>query len=163
MKILFLDIDGPLIPGRAYTMPGQTKGIVKTFDPCAVGLINFWCKSRKWKLVLHSSWVQILGGEDTYLHCLSQGLNKDHFHKDAWCDEHENWRYTRVAKWLKEHPETTHYMILDDEPYKIDLFGKYPHPADISNHLILVDFEDGILIQTMKYLAGRDARHNPQL
>lgn len=155
-KIIFLDIDGPMIPGRAYHMPTQTKGIVKTFDPCAVGLLNKICSKSGWRIVLHSSWIQILGGEETHSHCISQGIPTEHFHDNAWCDENVGWRYTRVAKWLNENPDTTHYFILDDEPYRwaMEKNDLELHPKDIDKHLILVDFEDGILTSTMNKISG---------
>lgn len=158
-KVLFLDIDGPMIPGRAYNMPTQTKDLVKTFDPCAVGLINSLCQSNKWKIVLHTSWVRIEGGGLTYYHCLAQGLDPKYFHEDAWCDENETWRYTRVAKWLDKHPETTHYFMLDDEPYKTDRYN-YPHPVDMADHLALVDFNDGIITSTINKIRGGDWKVN---
>jgi HAD domain in Swiss Army Knife RNA repair proteins len=162
-KILFLDIDGPMIPGRAYTMPGQTKPLVKTFDPVAVGLLNALCQNKGWRIVLHTSWIRIFGGQETYDHCISQGLKAEYFHKDAWCDETLNWRYTRVAKWLKEHPEVTRYNILDDEPYAADIdvyaaVQENPHPEDMEKHLILVDFYDGIIGSVMDQIGGRGSR-----
>jgi hypothetical protein len=157
-KIIFLDIDGPMIPGRAYTIAGHTKPLVMKFDPVAVGLLNNFCRTRNWQIVIHSSWVRIMGGMKTYEHCLAEGLDKELFHKDAYCDENENWRYTRVAKWLHEHPETTHYLILDDEPYKVDLVTKYPHPEDMEKHLVLIDFEEGMLTSTINQMGGRDSK-----
>jgi hypothetical protein len=138
-------------------MPGQTKPFVKKFDPAAVGLINDWCLVRNWKLVIHSSWIRAIGSNETLEHCIIEGLKREYFHEHPICDENENWRYTRVAKWLKEHPDTTHYLILDDEPYQADL-NNYEHPEDMEKHLILIDFNEGILISTMNQMGGRDSR-----
>jgi hypothetical protein len=157
MKILFLDIDGPLIPGRAYTMPGQTKPIVMKFDPCAVGLINNWCETRKWKLVIHSSWLRVFGAKETLANCVKEGIKAEHFHEDATCEENLE-RYTRVSKWLKDHPDTSHYMILDDEPYRSYISEDYPHPLDMKDHLIIVNFENGIISQTMDKLNGQNSK-----
>ena len=158
-KILFLDIDGPMIPGRAYMMPNQTKPLVQTFDPCAVGVLNTLCQEKGWRIVIHSSWVRIMGDQETLDHCIAQGLKPQYFHKDAYCDEEINWRYTRVAKWLAQHPEVTKYRILDDEPYAadIDLYKAvqdYPHPADMEKHLILVDFNDGLNMDIINKLGA---------
>lgn len=156
-KIIFLDIDGPMIPGRAYNMPGQTKPVVKNFDLCAVGLLNALCQNKGWRIVIHSSWLRDWGEQETYDHCVEQGLKPQYFHKDAWCFGGIHWRYTRVAKWLKEHPEIKRYHILDDEPYSIDIdlykaVQDNPHPDDMSDHLILVDFFDGITGNVMKQI-----------
>lgn len=145
-----------MIPGRSYSMPGQTKPICKTFDPCAVGQLNEVCKYRGYKIVLHSSWIRIFGGENTYHHCISQGVNADHFHADAWCDEQETWRYTRVAKWLAAHPEVSDYFIIDDEPYAADERTSHPHPDGIGDRLILVDFNEGLLKRQVERLYQAD-------
>ncbi len=157
-RIIFLDLDGPMIPGRAYTMPGQTKPIVKAFDQCAVGMLNEVCKFRNYKIVLHTSWIRIFGGKNTYDHCIAQGIEEKYFHADAWCDEHENWRYTRVAKWLEEHPDVTDYYILDDEPYAADIHSQHPHPENLKDRLLLVDFRDGLLSKQMEVLYDNDIR-----
>lgn len=163
MKALFLDIDGPMIPGRAYDMPGQTRPFVKTFDPCAVGLLNTFCATRGWRIVLHTSWLRVWGEKETYEHCLAQKLDPQYFAKDAWCSGEINWRYSRVAKYLETHPEVTHYLMLDDEPYQFDMREGIEHPADMKDHLVLVDFEDGITEAIMNQLGGRDARTKPLL
>jgi HAD domain in Swiss Army Knife RNA repair proteins len=138
-------------------MPGQTK-IWSVFDPVAVSLVNNLCEEHGWKVVLHSSWVRIMGGKNTYDHCVSQGIKAENFHEDAWCDENIDWRYTRVAKWLKEHPDVTTYAMVDDEPYKWDDNPVYPHPAGMSLHLVLVDYYDGFLFNIYNEIRakGRD-------
>ena len=159
VKVLFLDLDGPMIPGRAYDMPGQTKPIVMNFDPCAVGLLNRFCGQRGWRIVLHTSWLRIFGEKETYDHCVKQGLDPQYFAKDAWCDGQINWRYSRVAKYLETHPEIDSYAILDDEPYQFDMREGIEHPVGMQAHLVLVDFEDGITVPVMQQLGGRDFRY----
>lgn len=137
-------------------MASQTKPIVKTFDPCAVGMLNELCKFRDFKIVLHSSWIRIFGGKNTYNHCIEQGIKPEYFHEEAWCEETETWRYTRVAKWLKNHPEVSDYFILDDEPYQADERLENPHPPGIADHLVLVDFKDGLLHKQIDRMYGND-------
>jgi hypothetical protein len=159
MKIIFLDIDGPLIPGRAYTLPNQTKPLVMTFDPVAVGLLNNFAEKRGWKFVIHSSWLRFHGEKETVKHCVDQGLKQELFHEDTHCLGDISWRYSRVAEWLFRHPEVTHYMILDDEPYRADQYSiDVVHSPDLRHHLILVDFEDGIITYTLNQMNGRDFR-----
>lgn len=141
-KIIFLDIDGPMIPYRCMFLPGQTVP-VSVFDPVAVSLLNNLCEVDGWRIVLHSSWIKIFGGQYTRDHCVSQGINPDYFHAQAWCDEKIHWRYSRIAKWLAEHPDVTTYAILDDDEYEVD--EKYAHPADMADHLIKINYYTGMM------------------
>lgn len=160
-KVLFLDLDGPMIPGRSYMHGAQEggglilAGVYNKFDPIAVAMINDVCEHRSWKIVLHTSWVRHIGGALTKAHCIDQGIDEHCFHEDAWCDEDENWRYTRVAKWLNAHPGVEEYLIVDDTPYNADIMSQYPHPEDMEEHLMLVSYEDGLLSQHYKALRGR--------
>lgn len=117
------------------------------FDPVAVSLLNHACKEHGFKIVIHSSWVRIMGGNDTLLHCIGQGIKAEHFHEDAFTSEDIHWRYTRVAEWLSRHPEVDDYCILDDDPYQDDLYGVYPHPPGMSLKLILVNYYNGFLFK----------------
>ncbi len=153
-RVLFLDIDGPLIPGRAYTMPGQTKPIVTTFDPCAVGFINEACAKTNRKIVIHSSWsrtgfwkINVDGPGDVHDHCIAQGINADLFHPDTYCDRDVSWRYDRVRGWLAKHPEVTDFVVLDDEPEDLSYKGEL-----VDKHLLLIDFEDGMTMKDFRKL-----------
>lgn len=116
LKIIFLDIDGVVLPNRADFLPNQTKPIVKIFDPCAVALLNRACHERKYKIVIHSSWLRFLGEKETLEHCIEQGIKKGHFHEtDPMCSGKLHWRYDRIDDWLSRHKEVTNkYWILDD-------------------------------------------------
>jgi len=143
-RILFLDIDGPMIPQRAYDMPNQTRPIVTIFDPCAVGMINRACNKQKRKIVLHSSWIRTKFIEtyvngDVKEHCIAQGIEAELFHDDAYCNRDVSWRYDRVDLWLQDHPGTTDFVVLDDE--KCDPLWHY------KKQLLLIDFDNGM---TMK-------------
>ena len=160
-KIIFLDIDGPMIPDRANLMDDHLKiqhpifhdlNCQAGFDPIAVGMINRLCTERDYKVVLHSSWIRIMGGQFTKAHCISQGIKQEHFHEDSWCNENENWRYNRVAQWLAEHPEVTKYMIIDDTDYEEDRLGETSHPSELSKHILLVTSEDGLLLKNYRQM-----------
>lgn len=156
-KILFLDIDGPLIPGRAYSMPNQSKSIVTVFDPCAVGLINKACKKQNRKIVIHSSWIltsllakNYLNGKDVHEYCVDQGIDSSLFHDDVYCDRDTPYRYNRIDKWLQEHPGTNDFVVLDDE----EPLSSWHYKKNV----LLVDFEDGITTKIYRKLADGDWR-----
>ncbi len=159
-KVLFLDIDGPLIPGRAYPrgyrpdMELFLAGVYNKFDQVAIDNLNHICEEFGWKLVIHSSWIRYAGPVETFEHCVKEGLKETNFHNHFSCDREEHFRYTRIAKWLAKHPEVTEYLILDDQPYHEDFSG-YPHPEDMAEHVLLVDFEDGLLSKHYERLRGK--------
>lgn len=148
-KVLFLDIDGVLLPGRAYLLPNQTKPMVTTFDPCAVAMLNEACRKQKRKIVLHTSWIRTGfwkigedGPGDVHDHCVEQGVNPDLFHEDLYCDRDLWYRYDRVSEWLSRHPEVDDFLIVDDEP---ENNGRGLEKVEkFKDHLILTDFDEGI-------------------
>jgi len=142
-KIIFLDIDGVVLPERANFLPSQTKPVMKVFDPCAVSLLNNACHKRRFKLVIHSSWLRYYQNE-TLPHCISQGIKKGHFHDDACCDGNLHWRYDRVDEWLSRHPEVTKYFILDDTPPD----DGYPR----RDHWIPINPDEGITLEVWRML-----------
>lgn len=146
-RVLFLDIDGPMIPYRAAFLPDQTNVMTK-FDPIAVAMINKLCEKRPdLKIVLHTSWVHINGGEETLNHCVDQGIKRENFYEpDPYVNETIMWRYNRIAEWLERHPEVTGYVIIDDTPYEADSVGKYEHPQELNSRIVLIDYNDGITI-----------------
>lgn len=129
MRILFLDIDGVLLPGSYRRIldlsrrPGADEGR-DVVDPLRVALINRLRDVPGLAVVLSSSWR----AEDGIVPRLAaQGLALP-FHAD--------WRTTlahpidldpedrslhsiptrgwQISRWLEFHPETTGYAILDD-------------------------------------------------
>ncbi len=87
MKVIFIDIDGPLIPGRAYMLPKKHNHgpWVMDFDPVAVSLLNELAKTRGWRFVIHSSWLRVWGPDATLSHCIVEGLKKEYFAPDPLC------------------------------------------------------------------------------
>ncbi|CAM6031250.1 unnamed protein product [Sphagnum compactum] len=150
-KVIFLDIDGPLIPGRSYLLSNQTRPVVMTFDQSAVGMLNWLARERGYRFVVHSSWLRAHGPMETVQHCISQGLLAEHFHEDPFCDEHINWRYDRVSAYLREHTDITDYVIVDDEPFQSS-YSQYYYPPDMKKHLIQVDFDEGFLMRNFRQI-----------
>jgi hypothetical protein len=112
-KIIFVDIDGPMIPIRAYYLQSQTD-IVSLFDPCAVSLLNKLIEASQASIVISSTW-QIQGYESCKTIFEDNGIICE-FHRD-WCTERKfsSTRTQEISWWLNNHPEITHYVALDDE------------------------------------------------
>lgn len=124
-KLLYLDIDGVVLPHRAYFLPNQTKPVVTVFDPCAVSLLNEICAETGAKIVLHSSWIQSgfwrlakpsTWSGDVYEHCVEQGILADNFfHEDVYCERGTSVSRVERIKWhIKKHNPDAYY-IFDDE------------------------------------------------
>jgi HAD domain in Swiss Army Knife RNA repair proteins len=114
MKAILVDIDGPMIPMRAYFLPQQTP-IVSIFDPCAVSMLLRLVDISQAKLVVSSSW-----GSQGYDRCMEvftkNGIRPELFHKD-WITPRKmsSSRTQEIMMWLDRHPEVTHYVAIDDE------------------------------------------------
>lgn len=149
-KVLFLDIDGVLLPGRAYTLPNQTNNpYVTIFDPCAVAMLNKALETSGRKIVLHSSWIKHNEADWLFDHIVGQGVSPDFFHEDWTTNRDLHWRYDRVRDWLSRHKEVTDFVIVDDEPALHD-------DAHLQPHLVLTNFDEGITVEIFKRLRDEE-------
>lgn len=160
-RILFLDIDGVVLPGRAYYLPTQTKPIVTQFDPCAVSLLLDACWKQERKIVIHSAWLKYdkykPEEESTLDHCIKQGILRSFFHPtEPTCVKDLDSRWDRIRDYLTRHKdEIEDYVILDDEvPNERD--------RDITNgHYINTDFEEGITMETFNRIRDGNWKIKP--
>lgn len=106
MKIIFLDIDGVLNNHNNMCL-----GVALCPTKCVImRLLADVCEA---KFVISSTWR---------LHndCKKQlsmfGIPSTHIHED-WrtTTEHMPLRGAQIELWLKDHPEVTNYVIIDDE------------------------------------------------
>ncbi|MFC3125121.1 HAD domain-containing protein [Pseudoroseomonas globiformis] len=135
--ILFLDIDGVLLSGRAWLLPTNQRlqaaaakltrsqateliGRDAAFDACAVALVCRICEASGARVVIASSWRYTVGYEQTRVKLLEQGLPEVLFHKDWACPMA---RFSTPEKgpdisfWLDEHggARARPWIVLDDE------------------------------------------------
>lgn len=118
--VLFLDVDGPLIPGRAYLLPENHGGHVWRFEPIITIAINRLLKLTKVELVASTAW-QIMGRERFGALLDANGIDSSRLHVD-WCTDIYTKEQRRILSrsneircWLKAHPEVTKYCAIDDE------------------------------------------------
>lgn len=117
MKVLFLDIDG-VLNSRAYVYRMRAKDkkyrLWLDVDPIAVELLRRIIKETDCKVVLSSTWRLYKDSRDMvrdkvvrYIDCtadLQRGSKRGIVPRGE-----------EVDLWLKQHPEVTHYAILDDD------------------------------------------------
>lgn len=117
-RIIFLDIDGPMLPLRAYVLSPGAKPFDRRFDPCAVAMVNRLCIVTHAKLVISSNWA--MKGRDFVVAALARsGITHDRLHSD-WTTprgaDSGSWsRGAEVLRWVANHPEVTHWVSFDDE------------------------------------------------
>ncbi len=138
MKVLFLDIDGPMIPLRAVITPGRAGPERQRFDPFAVGMVLRLLNLAPARLVISSTWQEVgRSGMEGLL--LWNGIDPAFLHEE-WCTQIHGALESRteeIQAWLARHPECTAYASLDDDP--LDLPGA-----------VTVTFENGMLIEHLK-------------
>lgn len=136
MKIIFLDIDGVLLSGRAIYLPendalrawllhqthsqdARLMAANARFDPCAVSLVNRLCEHTGARLVIHSNWRRIMKPTDLRAKLVEQGLHASHFHDDWYCGmRFSSRKHHDISEWLSDHR-------LTPEPHRPD-YGILP-------------------------------------
>lgn len=118
MKVIFIDIDGPMIPLRAYSLPENHMTIVARFDPVAVAMVNRLVTEADAKIVISSTWRQ-QGWDKIALLLRLNGIPLHHCHADwrtPYNGDAGQRRADEILEWLGDHPEITHWVAFDDEP-----------------------------------------------
>jgi HAD domain in Swiss Army Knife RNA repair proteins len=154
MKILFLDIDGTLVSGRALALPenapvlqklaqadtGAELALASALDPCAVALIGRVCRLSGAQIIVHSGRRWTVGNDATVEHLVSHGLPLELFHPQRCCRLlHPGHKDEEIRAFIADHrPESV--LVIDDE----SLGRSYPQ--------ILIDAREGF---TMANYRGR--------
>ncbi len=141
MRIIFQDIDGPLIPLRMYfsgNRPFANDPGSFVYDPVAVAMINHLCEQFGAKVVFNTA-----HNENPPEIMFKQGHFNGfkHLHDDIQTDYEtliSAGRHSSIKKWLEKHPEVTEWIVIDDvlvyEPRQI--------LVDYTLGMTLKDFHD---------------------
>jgi hypothetical protein len=118
MKVLFLDIDGVLNSERTRMALGGypqdfAPAELEKFDWVAVLLIKRLCRETGAVVVMSSAWRNLFELKDFKENFDLPVIDRTpYLGSDAYaagvC------RGDEIAAWLKDHPEVTHYAIVDD-------------------------------------------------
>jgi hypothetical protein len=136
-RVIFLDIDGPMIPSYCYIMYGAGASFDRKMSPVAVSMINWLCEQTEAKIVCKSmhNYLKSNHGDDLQVDLIANGVLAHNFHED-WRTKFGNitdhTRYTSIHEWLSRHPEVDQWVDFDDEQHTKN------------ERLILVNFDDGI-------------------
>lgn len=151
-KIVFLDIDGPLIPNKCKHIDHLRSEFSKdtnhycVFDPFAVTFFNeLFRYNDNLHAVLHTSWRKYYSENNCQWiidHFKDQGCNF-RWHKDKHTPIIKSaTRWEEITMWLVDHPDITinDYAIVEDE---------YP-PLSFKTRTIRVDEENGMTTKNCK-------------
>lgn len=136
-SVLFLDVDGPLIPMRAYHLTKRGSGPLSVWDPCAVGIVTKVLEDTQSRIVVTST--KRLHGMRRFKEEMEQNGMPWLLHQD-WCTITDNnvSRPDQIKEWLGRHPEVTAYAVLDD--HDMPEFG---------SRMVAVSCQDGVLFGHM--------------
>ena len=169
--IIFLDIDGVLLPGKAWLLPVNTavREMCRlphhspadaaervTFDGCAVALVNRLCARTGAKLVIHSTWRRTVGDEATIAKLIGQGVDPAHLHADSTAPIRGVMpdKLHDIRLWLSDHQSTLiadhPILVVDDDV--VALASELPQ--------LRTDFADGLTVAmyriALTYFAAAD-------
>lgn len=167
MKVLFLDIDGVLLSGRAWALPenaeperlaraGQMADALRgvRFDPVSVALVNRLCSRSGAQIVCHSTWRMTYGQERTQQKLLEQGIDAGHLHPTL-CrtqgSQIEKWR--DISLWL----EANRLTPAPEWPTGIERFP-FSRPYTRSEQRQIEQYERDLANRGIDYLVLDDDR-----
>jgi hypothetical protein len=116
-RIIFQDIDGPLIPLRLFYRGGRPfNQEVRSFiyDPVAVDMIRHLCEKFSAKMVFNSAHCE--NPHDVMAHQARFNGLGDVLHEDCkteFISKIDN-RFEAIKEWLSRHPEATEWIVIDD-------------------------------------------------
>lgn len=145
-NIVFIDIDGPLLPNRMWAASDNIRLLDQRvidrsphlrFDPGCVGLVVRLCRLAKARLVLASNWRRTWahGQEALRAKLAGEGLTDDLWHDD-WAlpvlvGDRGN-KACEIERWLDANP-IERAVLIDNDPIAA--------PAPVQ--LIRIDAEEG--------------------
>jgi hypothetical protein len=137
-NIVFLDIDGPIIPTPLYYLDSSCSLKRSRMDHSALGWIVFVLKAANAKLVTNSSHnyhiVDELDHRDLRSDLIAHGIPKELFHEN-WRTRFGSWgsrsRMMTIVEWIEENA-CDNWVVFDD--VEVTDNGKQ----------VLIDFNKGI-------------------
>lgn len=120
MKIFFMDIDGPMLPEKSYSLPENKDQRIK-FDNYAVQFVNYFLNNG-FQLVISSAW-QVAGKKYISDLLTYNNINPDKLHKN-WCtdiytekvpvEKGYYQRHEEIQLWL-DNNKTDTYIAVDGQ------------------------------------------------
>ena len=141
MKILFLDIDGVLLPG-AWLMQYRDPRYIQ---PAKVELLNQICAATDCQVVVSSTWRMDSNCRDLLIEAGFNGKFHEHWSTPSFDLANESGLYVaktrdyEIQHWVDEH-QPTKYVAIDDMPVALK----------DQSLLIATDFHIGLTLMHVK-------------
>ncbi len=156
--IIFVDIDGPLLPFRMHYHP-QNISIMKNpnrqhwvgddlfkmkrqlvFDPVMVHAINKWTEAAEAKIVMSTAWAEQFSYEQMVEIFDRNGIWTDCIHDQWMTPRNPTWdRGSEISHWLFHNlGKIKNYLIIDDDISVLDAPGVRP------DRVLLIDLNNGL-------------------
>ena len=145
MNILFLDIDGVMIPGRSYI--GYNGENLPSFDPLGIQIVGKICSQCNAKVVINSTWSGMMRTE-LEKQIRDSGLLPNIFNHLDTLESSTMYPYgikdrlKAINNWLYLHPLISNWISLDDT---------------------VIDHENAVLVDPMNGISVENYRQATEL
>lgn len=156
--IIFVDIDGPLLPARMHYDQSNAKILLNPkyadvswqddiklkkqikFDPVMISLINTWVEAVDAKIVMSTHWTKYSSLTEICAILEANGINHEALHENWKTTKLKCWtRADEIAHWLFDNSSTfSNYLIIEDDDTVLNDVRINP------NKVLLIDFYNGI-------------------
>ena len=118
MKVIFLDIDG-VLNGDLFVPTDDTPGVL--IDDMRLELIRHIVDETGAEIVLSSSWKGHWGRSNSECDETGNEINRIFAAKGLSIFDktpnYHNDRKQEIIDWLREHPEVSQFVVIDDNPF----------------------------------------------
>jgi len=149
MKVIFLDIDGPMIPMTSYLNDIQCS-IRRRFPEHTIAVLNEICKRTDAQIVINSVHNNSFGDDvpDIVTALINAGVDKHFFHEKPNTQTPSIQRKLAVEKWLSEN-QVDDWMAIDDYDFLAEYEG-HEHPQ-----MVWVDPDPGLCVRHINQVIER--------
>lgn len=117
-KVIFLDIDGPMIPSSMYLIDNMCS-FKRLFPPTTVAVLNRLCEASGARVVFNTTHnTPMKDAPDIEVALVNHGLKADHVHPNDCKTRYPTLRRgAAINEWLGRHPETKRFVAFDDTKF----------------------------------------------
>ncbi len=156
MNVIFVDIDGPLVPQKMHYFgqnrkTGKQRENYALFDQWGVRAHNLWARYSEAKIVFSTHWHGKWTTDDLKDLMRHNGLGFN-YHEDCVTPKKmSSNKVDEIFWWLEQHPECTNFIAVEDDTtcrYLEEFIERRGLP--VKGRWIEVDYSNGISMENFK-------------